>query len=106
LDLKKYNETFIEQIQKAQDTNKLLKIWQEMKNHSFLNYNVDLKMQEEQLEEFQTLPLKEQKQHLYEILDKNQLYVNLSSLNDKDIACMDDEKKLTNDFYQITDKKQ
>jgi adenine-specific DNA-methyltransferase len=28
-------------------------------------------------------------------------YVNLSSLNDADFACTDEEKKLTKDFYQI-----
>ena len=36
-----------------------------------------------------------------EILDKNQLYVNLSSLNDKDFECTEEEKQVTKDFYQI-----
>jgi hypothetical protein len=35
------------------------------------------KKQDEHLEEFKVLSLAEQKQHLCEILDKNQLYVNL-----------------------------
>ncbi len=87
LELKKYNQGFIEQIESAKDTKTLLKIWEEMKAKSFLNYNVDLQKQEEHLEEFKKFSLKEQKQHLCELLDKNQLYVNLSSLNDKDFAC-------------------
>ena len=68
---------------------------------SFLNYNVDIKKQDEHIEEFQQLELKQQKEHLVELLDKNQLYVNLSSINDKDFKVTEAEKKATKDFYQI-----
>jgi adenine-specific DNA-methyltransferase len=101
LEIKKYNETFIEQIQKARDTNDILKIWEEMKKRSFLNYNVDIKKQNEHIEEFKQLTIKKQKEHLCEILDKNQLYVNLSSMNDKDFSCSAEEKRITKDFYRI-----
>jgi adenine-specific DNA-methyltransferase len=103
LELKKYNQTFIDQIEAANDTETLLNIWEHMKDKSFLNYNIDLKKQEENLEDFKALSLKEQKEHLCELLDKNQLYVNLSSLNDKDFSCTDEEKAVTKDFYQIKD---
>ena len=72
-----------------------------MKERSFLNYNLDIKKQEEHLEDFKALPLEQQKQHLVEILDKNQLYVNLSSLEDQDFACSKQEKQITKDFYKI-----
>lgn len=72
-----------------------------MKAKSFLNYNVDLQKQEAHIEEFKALSLAVQKQHLLELLDKNQLYVNLSSLNDKDFACTEEEKKVTKEFYQL-----
>src|SRR5690554_1215952 len=101
LELKKYNQIFIEQIQEAKNTEELLNIWEQMKVKSFLNYNVDIQKQEEHIEEFKTLTLAEQKQHLVEILDKNQLYVNLSALDDKDFACTEEEKKVTQDFYQL-----
>ena len=101
LELKKFNQSFIEQIEAAKDCKALLKIWEEMKAKSFLNYNVDLLKQEAHIEEFKALILKEQKEHLLELLDKNQLYVNLSSLNDKDFACTESEKKVTKDFYQL-----
>lgn len=101
LELKKFNQAFIEQIEAAPDSDTLLTIWEEMKERSFLNYNVDIKRQEEHIEELKALPLEEQKQHLCEILDKNQLYVNLSSMEDEDFACSDAEKQLTNDFYQL-----
>ena len=104
LELKKYNQTFIEQIEEAKNTKALLAIWEQMKAKSFLNYNVDIKKQEDHIEEFKALSLKEQKQHLCELLDKNQLYVNLSTLNDKDFECTYEEKQVTQDFYQIKTK--
>jgi adenine-specific DNA-methyltransferase len=78
-----------------------LKIWEEMKTKSFLNYNVDLQKQEENIEDFKALTLEEQKQNLVELLDKNQLYVNLTSLKDKDFSVSAEEKKVTQDFYQL-----
>lgn len=101
LELKKYNQNFVEKIETSKDTKAVLKIWEEMKAKSFLNYNVDLQKQEAHIEDFKALTLEEQKQHLVELLDKNQLYVNLSSLNDKDFAVSAEEKKVTQDFYQL-----
>ena len=101
LELKKYNQTFIEQIEEAKDSKMLLKIWEQMKAKSFLNYNVDIQKQDKHIEEFKQLELKQQKEHLVELLDKNQLYVNLSSINDKDFAVSKEEKQVTEDFYQI-----
>ena len=101
LELKKYNQTFIEQIASASSTTEILEIWEDMKAKSFLNYNVDIQKQEQHIEDFKALTLAEQKQHLVELLDKNQLYVNLSSLHDKDFEVSVEEKKVTQDFYQI-----
>jgi adenine-specific DNA-methyltransferase len=101
IELKKYNQTFIEKIEEAKDTKALLLTWEQMKAKSFLNYNVDIKKQDENIEQFKVLSLADQKQHLCELLDKNQLYVNLSSLNDADFACTEEEKKVTKDFYQL-----
>ena len=101
LELKKHNQNFIDQIETAKDTKAILKIWEEMKVKSFLNYNVDIKKQDEHIEEFKKLTLEEQKLHLVSILDKNQLYVNQSSLNDKDCNLTEEEVKITKDFYQL-----
>ncbi len=100
-ELKKYNELFIEQINTATNNEALMNIWEQMKVKSFLNYNVDIKKQNEHFEEFKSLTLAEQKQHLCRLLDKNQLYVNLSMLDDADFACAKEDKKVTKDFYQI-----
>lgn len=100
-ELKKYNQTFIEQIEAANDTETLLQIWEQMKAKSFFKYSVDLQKFQESLDEFKQFELQKQKEILCELLDKNQLYVNLSSLNDADFACTEEEKKVTKDFYQI-----
>ena len=104
LELKKHNQTFIEQIEQAKDSKTLLKVWEQMKVKSFLNYNVDLKQREEDIEKFKQLALSQQKEHLVELLDKNQLYVNLSSINDEDFKVNKEEKQVTNNFYQIKNK--
>jgi adenine-specific DNA-methyltransferase len=100
-ELKKYNQNFIEQIESAKDAKSLLIIWQQMKIKSFLNYNIDLKKQNEHIEDFKKLSLKDQKKHLCELLDKNQLYVNLTSINDKDYLITKEEKVVTQSFYSI-----
>lgn len=101
LEIKKYNQTFIEQVEEAKNSEALFKVWEHMKAKSFLNYNVDIQEHEKHIEEFEADTLDIQKQLLIKLLDLNQLYVNLSSLNDSDFNCTDEEKKVTKDFYQI-----
>ncbi len=101
-ELAKWNENFVEQIRNAKDTKALLKIWEEMKDpqKSFLNYNVDLKQQDAAMEEFKTLSLEKQKKVLIHLLDKNQLYVNLSEIEDTDYAISPADQKLNGKFYK------
>ena len=99
MEMKKYNQSFIELIEDAKDSDAVLKVWEQMKEKSFLNYNVDIQKQEAHIEEFKALNLDEQKRHLCELLDKNQLYINRSSLDDQDFACTDAEKTVTRNFY-------
>lgn len=101
LELKKYNQVFIDSIEEASSLEQLIAIWEQMKNKSFLNYNVDIQKQEQTIELFKSLSINEQKQHLIEILDKNQLYVNLSSIEDSEFEVSDYEKKVTKGFYQL-----
>lgn len=102
-ELKKYNQSFIEQIQNAQDTEELLRIWEVMKEKSFLAYNIDIKKHQAEIETFKTLSIIEQKQHLCQILDKNQLYVNLSDMEDTRFACSEQEKAFNEEFYALND---
>jgi adenine-specific DNA-methyltransferase len=99
-ELKKYNQEFIDKIERATDSDALLRIWEEMKLHSFINYNVDIKTHAASVHEFTALDLTRQKHILISILDKNQLYTNLSSLGDHDFPLSEDELQATRSFYR------
>lgn len=98
-ELLKYNEEAIEKIQDAKDTKQLLKVWEEMCNRYFLNYDVEIKKFNETKEEFEKMNLEQQKKLLCEMLDKNQLYVNLSEIDDAQFKVSKEDKKLNKEFY-------
>lgn len=99
-ELKKYNEHFIEKIRDAQSSKNLIEVWEEMKKVSFLNYNIDIRDQNKAIEELKTHSLEVQKQKLVSILDKNQLYVSLSNMDDSQYGVTQEEKEFTKAFYQ------
>lgn len=99
-ELMKYNETFLEDIEAAKDTKSLMKVWAEMKKKSFFNFNVDLKSFEANLAEFEKLSLPEQKETLCLLLNKNQLYVNLSEIGDADFKVEKEDMGLNRQFYR------
>ncbi len=103
-ELMKYNEAFMERIQAAQDSEELLDIWQEMAEDSFLNWYVNPAMPEEAVRDFEALGrepngLEKQKKLLAELLDKNQLYVNLSEIDDAQFKVSEEDKALNRAFY-------
>jgi adenine-specific DNA-methyltransferase len=98
-ELAKYNEEFVEKIQEAKDGKVLLKIWEEVEEKGFLNYNVDIKKFDETIEEFKKLSAGKQKEILFEMLNKNQLYVNLSEINDAEFKVAKEDKELNKQFY-------
>lgn len=98
-ELMQYNESFIEDIEKAKDTKALLKIWDEMKGRAFFKFSVEMQAFEDNLAEFKTLPLDKQKKTLCEVLDKNQLYVNLSEIDDAEFKIAKADQQATKDFY-------
>ncbi|MCG2701413.1 site-specific DNA-methyltransferase [Candidatus Parcubacteria bacterium] len=99
-ELMEYNEQFVDKIKKADTTRKLLNIWEDMKTKSFLNYNVDIKKFDETIDEFKKFSLDKQKRILFDFLNKNQLYVNLSEIEDKEFGVGSGDKKLNGEFYK------
>ncbi len=99
IELKTYNQDFIDRIQLAKNTKELEKMWENMKEKSFLNWNVDFRNADLAFEEWKKLDLKKQQHALIQLLSKNQLYVNLSEIEDKNLNCTDEEKKISADFY-------
>jgi len=103
-ELMKYNEVFMEHIQGAQNSKELLQIWQEISENSFLNWYVNPQIPEEAVNDFIAIGQEEngldkQKKLLAELLDKNQLYVNLSEINDRKFNVSDEDKALNKAFY-------
>ena len=99
LELAKWNENFAEKINQAKSAKELAKIWQEMKKKAFLSYRVDPKKIDEKAKEFSELSLTDQKRFLLECLDKNQMYINYSEIDDKDYGVSKEDKKLNKEFY-------
>lgn len=102
-ELKKQNEDFIDKIINAKSAYELENILDDIKMKAFLKYSIDLKLLIEELDQFKKLVFIDQKKLLFELLDKNQLYVNLSSLMDADYNISEYDKYITMNFYNLSD---
>ncbi|MBP7735492.1 MAG: site-specific DNA-methyltransferase [Spirochaetes bacterium] len=98
-ELMELNEAYINKIKKANSTKELLSIWDEMQKKAFISYKVDSKSINENISDFKEFSLKDQKNFLIEILDKNQMYVNYSEIDDNDYNVSETDKKLNKMFY-------
>jgi len=104
LELRKYNEAFLECISTATSCKELTKVWNDMTEGSFLNWYVNPEVPDEAINDFIAIGKEEngldkQKKLLAELLDKNQLYVNLSEINDAQFKVSDIDKALNKSFY-------
>jgi len=100
LELMKWNENFVEKIQKANTKEELNNLWETMKEKAFLSYKVDVKTIDEHAKDFEDLSIEDQKRFLLECLDKNHLYVNYSEIDDEDYGVREEDKKLNKVFYK------
>jgi adenine-specific DNA-methyltransferase len=104
-ELLKYNEMFIERIQTVNNFDELQGILQDLAKYSFLNWYINPEMPEEAMNDFIAIGkekqgLEKQKKLLVELLDKNQLYVNLSEIDDERFAVSEEDKRLNKAFYK------
>jgi adenine-specific DNA-methyltransferase len=100
-ELMKYNQKYVDIIQNANSKDEIVSLWNLMQDNAFLSYQFDKKTFNERLDAFKTASIDDMKQYLLEVIDKNQLYVNRSNLEDELFNCSEEEKKVTNDFYQL-----
>ena len=98
-ELAKANQTFIDQIQDAEDSRKLIEIWQLMQEKAFLSYRVDPKRIDLTSEDFTALSLDDQKRFLVEVMDKNMLYVPVSEVDDVTYGVSEADKTLNRQFF-------
>ncbi|MFQ6084264.1 MAG: DNA methyltransferase, partial [Candidatus Aminicenantia bacterium] len=100
LELMKWNENFVEKIQKKKTKGELKKLWETMREKAFLSYKVDIKAVDENTKDFADLSLENQKRFLLECLDKNHLYVNYSEIDDEEYGVCEEYKRLNREFYE------
>jgi len=99
LELAKWNENFVEKIQKANTKEELKQLWKIMEEKAFLSYKVDVKAIDENAKDFEELSIENQKRFLLECLDKNHLYVNYSEIDDEEYGVDEEDKKINEEFY-------
>jgi len=104
-ELMKYNQAFIDKIQAAKTSKELIEIWKDMAENSFLNWYINPEMPEEAVNDFIEIGkdengLDKQKKLLAKLLNKNQLYVNLSEIDDEDFDVSEEDKQLNQSFYK------
>ncbi len=99
-ELMPYNQTYITKLQQAKTKEEVLNIWHEINEKATLNYQFDKSIFNENLDAFKTANIEVMKRYLFEVLDKNQLYVNYSEMNDKIFAVSEEDKKLNYQFYK------
>ncbi|MFW1852288.1 DNA methyltransferase [Acinetobacter guillouiae] len=108
-ELMELNYLFIHKIVQAEKLEDLLQLFDVMKAEAHLNYQIELeKVLNAEYEidgidhliSFSDLELSQQKTLLVELLDKNQLYVNFSEMDDENLAISECDKAFTTSFYR------
>jgi adenine-specific DNA-methyltransferase len=102
VELAKWNEEAKEKILKAKSLSELEKLFDELYERYFLNYNVKTKEFKKKIikeEGFKKLSLNEQKKLFVEMLDMNQMYVNFSERADKKYNLSKEDIALSEEFY-------
>lgn len=99
-ELKRYNQQYIDEIEKAKDSKALKKLYEQMKTEAFFRIEID--HSKWNIGAFEKLDLKEQKELLCQCLDKNHLYVNLTEMEDAYFKMNKDDIALNKKFYNIS----
>lgn len=99
-ELMEKNAKYVDDINRAQNTEDLSKVYQLMKENADLDFRVDLNKYEQDKER-EKWPLEQQKNLLLKILDKNQLYYNETNIDDQNIRKLisDSDYKFNKSFY-------
>ena len=103
-ELMQYNQAYIDKIQAARSAEELVALWREIAENSFLNWYVNPETPDDAVDDFIAIGqsengLDKQRKLLTELLNKNQLYVNLSEIDDEDFAVSEADKTLNEQFY-------
>ncbi|MCD5029744.1 site-specific DNA-methyltransferase [Enterococcus asini] len=108
-ELMELNQIYMNKINQAFTKEELADLWDELDNNADLNFQLDKeKLVNELLKEydeeegsitFNDLTFDEQKEIFKKALDKNQLYVPYSEIEDKNVIISDGDKAFNHSFY-------
>lgn len=97
-ELKELNQKYVSLIARATSRKELWKIYSEMKEKGFIVY--ELMLNEFIEKDFEALTLEEQKNILFDCLDKNHLYLNYSEIEDVSYGIDSKTIELNHLFYE------
>ncbi len=101
-ELLKMNQIYIDAILKAKTYDELLDLYQKIKLHSIVNYQVDITLLDNMFKDNETHEIPTLKKMLLSIFDHNMNYVPVSEMEDKDYSVSEMDKKCTRLFYNMT----
>lgn len=108
-ELKQLNQIFIDKILNTESSAQLIRILDEVIKDAYLDFKVNIEnliTKPVEIEDydikmsFYDLSLEKQKEMLIAILDKNQLYVNYSDIDDEDYNVSNKDKRFNHSFYE------
>lgn len=92
---------YIYSIEQASTSEELFTIWNTLKESANLSYKVDPEKFDKNAQLFDKLTFEDQQRFLIEIIDKNQLYVNYSEIDDETNGISELDKKYNKQFYGV-----
>lgn len=108
-ELMELNQLYMKKIDQTSSKEELAELWNELDNNADLNFQLDKeKLTNELLKEhdeeegsitFNDLTFEEQKEIFKKALDKNQLYVSYSEIEDANVIISDNDKAFNHSFY-------
>ncbi len=101
MELKKYNQFFIEKIMQAKTNTELESVLTEMLSAGFINHKVNNFTAVDYQPHLAAFDLAEQKRHLLFLLDMNYLYIPFSEIEDASYPFSDEEIALNKTFYTL-----
>jgi adenine-specific DNA-methyltransferase len=102
LELRQLNQEFVERIQNAKTSKELQTILADMKVVGHLDYLVNFEAIKASVNNFEALALEDQQRFLLELLDKNNVYICKSDLENEDYVVNEEDKAMNREFYKLS----
>ena len=99
-ELAKSNMELIEKIHSINNDKEITTLWEKIQEKGFISYKINPNNFDINQASFKELSLEDKKRFLIEVLDKNQLYVNFSEINDTDFNLPKEVKQFNSQFHK------